>query len=455
MTTGLTTDDAYDHDKKLRKTAVINRELLDRQIDIAALQETRLLETGSIREQDYTFHWSGRPAGSPRQHGVGFAIKNSLSNAIHGPVAVSERLCWLRLTLEKGFLTIVSVYAPTLCLPPEDKDDFYNQLSDILSTVPQNDKLIVLGDFNARVGAEHELWPDCIGKFGIGRINDNGQRALELCTRFQMCISNTFFQLKDRHKVSWCHPRSLCWHQLDLVLVRKRDLNDIMLTRSYHSADCDTDHALVISRLRIRPRVYHQSKRPGFPKLDTTKTRSAEAVKSFNDILGVKLDSIDLNSDADVLWEEIKQSIYGAAKDSFGTRKSSNPDWFAENIDLLTPVIECKRKALIALKANPDATHRAAFNKACRDTSRLTRFCINHHYQKLCDEIESASASGKIGKMYDGIKSVMGPSCKKTAPLKSKDGVPIILKSEQLDRWIEHFSDLYGKESTYSAEVFA
>lgn len=78
-----------------------------------------------------------------------------------------------------------------------------------------------------------------------------------------------------------------------------------MLTRSYHSADCDTDHALVISRLRIRPLVYHQSKRSGLPKLDTTKTRSAEAVKSFNDILGVNLDSIDLNIDIEVLWEDI------------------------------------------------------------------------------------------------------------------------------------------------------
>ena len=57
--------------------------------------------------------------------------------------------------------------------------------------------------------------------------------------------------------------------------------------------------------------------------------------------------------------------------------------------------------------------------------------------------------------MYDGIKSVMGPSCtcKKTALLKLKDGVPITLKSEQLDRWIEHFSDLYRNESSYSADV--
>ena len=130
----------------------------------------------------------------------------------------------------------------------------------------------------------------------------------------------------------------------------------------------------------------------------------------------------------------IRRSVYGAGKDSFGLRKSNCPDWFAGNLDLLTLITERKRKALVALKTNPDASHRGVFNKACRDTTRLTRLCIKHYYQRLCDEIETASAFGNIGRMYDGIKSVMGPPCKKTAPLKSKDGIPITLKSEQLDR---------------------
>ena len=38
-----------------RKTAVIDRELHRLNIDIAALQETRLPETGSLKEEHYTF----------------------------------------------------------------------------------------------------------------------------------------------------------------------------------------------------------------------------------------------------------------------------------------------------------------------------------------------------------------------------------------------------------------
>ena len=42
-----------------RKTAIIDRELKRLNIDVAALQETRHLLNGSLREQEYTFFWQG------------------------------------------------------------------------------------------------------------------------------------------------------------------------------------------------------------------------------------------------------------------------------------------------------------------------------------------------------------------------------------------------------------
>jgi len=55
MMTGLSEDlqDISD----TRKTAVINKELGRLNIDIASLQETRLANSGTLREEDYTFFW--------------------------------------------------------------------------------------------------------------------------------------------------------------------------------------------------------------------------------------------------------------------------------------------------------------------------------------------------------------------------------------------------------------
>lgn len=43
-----------------RKITIINRELKRLNIDIAALEETRLQSNDSLREQDYTFFWQGK-----------------------------------------------------------------------------------------------------------------------------------------------------------------------------------------------------------------------------------------------------------------------------------------------------------------------------------------------------------------------------------------------------------
>ena len=45
------------------------------------------------------------------------------------------------------------------------------------------------------------------------------------------------------------HPLSLNWHQLDLVITRRAELASVFLTHSYHNANCDTDHSLVVSKV--------------------------------------------------------------------------------------------------------------------------------------------------------------------------------------------------------------
>ena len=238
----------------LRKTAVINNELLRLDVDIVALQETRLAEAASLREKDFTFFWHGKSMDERREYGVDFAVRNSLLKMIDPPSNGSERILTMRLNTTTCPVTLISVYAPTLLASSDTKDEFYENLCATLLNVPSKDQVILLGDFNARVGRDHEAWPTCLGKFNVGKVNENGQRLLEFCTRFNLCVANSFFKTKPQHKVSWRHPRSKHWHQLDLVLVRRSILNSVKIVRSYHSADCDTDHLLVCCKIKLCPK---------------------------------------------------------------------------------------------------------------------------------------------------------------------------------------------------------
>lgn len=62
--------------------------------------------------------------------------------------------------------------------------------------------------------ADHNSWPCSICHFGVSRLNENGQRVLELCSYHDLCAANTF-STKPNYRVSWHHPRSHHWHQLD------------------------------------------------------------------------------------------------------------------------------------------------------------------------------------------------------------------------------------------------
>ena len=90
MTTGFSTilqditDSRNDEQKRLN-------------VGIASLQQTRLADSGTLKEKDYTFFWQGKGSDEPREHGVGFAVRNSLLRMVEPGSGGSERLLTLRL----------------------------------------------------------------------------------------------------------------------------------------------------------------------------------------------------------------------------------------------------------------------------------------------------------------------------------------------------------------------
>ncbi|WP_435336472.1 hypothetical protein, partial [Klebsiella pneumoniae] len=80
-----------------------------------------------------------------------------------------------RTPLAKGrYARLVSAYAPTLDAEDTAKDSFYEALDATLRSVPANDKLILLGDFNARVGRDRNIWQGILGNHGFVNMNCNG-----------------------------------------------------------------------------------------------------------------------------------------------------------------------------------------------------------------------------------------------------------------------------------------
>lgn len=57
----------------------------------------------------------------------------------------------------KKSVKIVSVYIPTMTNSDYVKEKFYEKLESEIDTVPKSSKLIILGNFNVRIGTDHTL----------------------------------------------------------------------------------------------------------------------------------------------------------------------------------------------------------------------------------------------------------------------------------------------------------
>ena len=367
-----------------RRSALVAHELSRLNIDIAALSEVRFADKGSLKEHGagYTLFWSGKPSEERRLSGVGLMMRNSIASQLETlPTGHSDRIMSLRLPVENNHhLKISSIYAPTLLADPVDKASFYSDLGRLVNNTPEGDKILVLGDFNARVGRDSEAWTGVLGRHGVGNCNDNGRILLEFCTEHQLTITNTIFQQKNSLKTTWMHPRSKHWHLLDYVLVRQQDLKDVLHTRVMPSAECHNDHRLVRCKLKLQFKP--KPKKKGIPikkirvsglSLDETKAKlHAGLQKRFDEPPNT------VDPTPNTLWENLKAAILKTFEEVLGHTTKRNKDWFDENDREIQELLAKKRAAHQAHLAHPSCpVKKATFRQICSIVQRNLKEILN------------------------------------------------------------------------------
>lgn len=123
----------------------------------------------------------------------------------------------------------------------EEEDRFYDDFDQIIKQTPLSDKLVILWAFNAREGKQlyiyYKNWVGLLGRHGVGKLNSNGLLLPSKCAQYNLCITNRIFQLADKYKTTWMHPRSKHGHMIDLVIVRQSHLQDVTITRAIRAAE--------------------------------------------------------------------------------------------------------------------------------------------------------------------------------------------------------------------------
>ena len=64
------------------------------------------------------------------------------------------------------------------------------------------DITIVMGDFNAKIGADNTGYEDTMGTQGLGQMNENGEHFADMCALNQLKIGGSIFLHKRIHKAT-------------------------------------------------------------------------------------------------------------------------------------------------------------------------------------------------------------------------------------------------------------
>ena len=239
------------------------------------------------------------------------------------------------------------MYAPTTSYSDDQVEDFYATLQSKIDAAAKQDIIIIMGDWNAKVGKDNETWGPTIRKFGYGEMNDRGERLLYFCKENSLIVSNTLFKHKPSRKWTWTSPDHKPKNMIDVILIRDRWRSAVDNTRSFQSVDIGSNHSLVVAKIRVKFNVETSKKK----KWNITKLDDPSIAKDFQLELQNRFqlleDEVDTNYPiTDSLLEQTTTIIKKAADEVLGIHRPKKP-WISDATLALTDERRKTRKKAI------------------------------------------------------------------------------------------------------------
>ncbi|XP_070001998.1 uncharacterized protein [Nicotiana sylvestris] len=105
------------------------------------------------------------------KNGVGILVDRELMIEVR---RVNDRLMRIKLVVGGFTVNVISAYAPQVGLNQEVKKQFWDDLDEMVRSIPHIEKLFIGGDFNGHIGASAGSYDDVHGGYGFGDRNEGG-----------------------------------------------------------------------------------------------------------------------------------------------------------------------------------------------------------------------------------------------------------------------------------------
>ena len=423
---------------------------------------------------EYTALFSGFPSTSRTRaaHGVAICLDKQATAAWRDAgstwEAVNEQIISCRLSAHPVNVTLVSIYAPinaqnTQRTTAEASDTFYLDLQRTIDKIPSSDMILIMGDFNARVGKQKQQTSSgVIGPYATDQLNENGRRLTEFCQHNDLIITNTFFQHKTIHQASWMHPGNKKWHMLDYTLVNRKfrsSVEDVRVQRSC-AGTIGTDHHLLRTKLKFhlksrrKANTYRRTQR-----LDKQKLRDPIRRQAFQAALSASSPHYPSTATANEKYKEFVRLVKEVSEEQFTSddQEKKRKRWLNDEV---LDITNRKAAAFVEWQNNRNTRNERKYYKKYATLRKMAKKASKtrqtEYWDELSLEIEQAIERNDPATAFATLRHIRGGRAKiEDMPIFDAQGKLLTNSEERLDRWREYFEGLLNVPTMVEPAIIA
>lgn len=439
------------------RLAQICAEMKNYRLEILGLSETRWNGNGELAVvSGETLLYSGKDMNEAHESGVGILITKTAKKSLIDWSPINDRIITARFFSKIRKITVVQCYSPTEVADVEEKQAFYDTLEVTLRKIPKGDIVILMGDLNAKVGADNTGLEHTMGRNGLGQMNQNGELFADTCSNFKLVIGGTIFPHKDIHKATWVSPDSRTTNQIDHIAISRKWRRSLLDVRSYRGADVASDHYLVVGRVQLK--VAAAPKQPNRfirKRFNVGRLKDPEILNQFKSQAEIKIQEINGSTDPpSSSWKIATDIVLQAADDHLGRGTKHRKPWLSENTwRIIEQRKGVKNRQITTQSEEERARLREEYRSLNQQVKRSARRDKRRNIDELAKMAQTAAEKHNSRELYRITKQLAKKDhAHEGRMLKDENGQRLISAREQLGRWRRHFCEAFSGQQNDSLE---
>ena len=262
-----------------------------------------------------------------------------------------------------------------------------------------------------------------------------------------LVTTNTIFQHKPSHLLTWHSDDGVTKAQIDFILVRQRRRSSVQDSRSYNGADTgsqsESDHRLVAAKILLRLSTRRKSKpKVGF---DIGKLQDKEVRQALNLELTNWFDALSSNENLtpDNRWETFKTVITETADEILARAKIKRQH-----------CITARTLSIVGERRQKMGGPKEETKELRRQVKRSVRLDRRQMWEDTAESLEKAARLHDTRKLYQILKESVGKKAALSEIIKNRSEKIASCQKERLARWKDHFQFLLSPSPSSAHDAF-